>query len=59
MDVNESDYNSSVFRELSKECNVKEDWMCKKTGYACKDYLCYKVESAADINEVRLNFKQQ
>jgi hypothetical protein len=58
MDVNGSDYDSSVFRELSKGCDLKKGWQCSKTGYACKDYLCHRVKSAADIKEVRSNFAQ-
>jgi len=59
MDVNSSEWSSSEFRTLSSGCGFKVDWQCYKTGVACKDYICPKVKSAANIIEVRSSFAQQ
>ena len=59
MDVNSSEWSQSDFRKLSSDCSFKEDWACKETGVACKDYLCRMVKSAANIAEVRANFARQ
>jgi hypothetical protein len=59
MDVNSREWSQREFSQLSDGCDFKEDWACKKTGLACKDYLCHKVKSAANIMEVRSNFAQQ
>ena len=36
-----------VFKEFSGKCPDKEDWKCKLTGYACKDYMCPKARLIA------------
>lgn len=59
MDVNSSDWSQHEFIKMSSNCNYKEQWMCKRTSYACKDYLCPIVKSVKNIAEVRSNFAQQ
>lgn len=28
------------FEAFAGKCGDKEDWLCKKLDFACKDYLC-------------------
>ena len=59
MDVNVAEWSQKEFQDLSGVCSSKEDWMCLKTKYACKDYLCPFVKEAKDINEVRAKLLKQ
>lgn len=31
---------------IAVKCNDKDDWKCKKTGAACKDYMCPQLKSS-------------
>jgi hypothetical protein len=38
------------FDVFSRDCDRKDDWKCKKTGYACRDYMCYKLKEEQRSN---------
>lgn len=59
MDVNTGDLSQKEFRELSETCAFKRKFLCEKTSFACKDYMCPVVESAKDAKDVREKFIHQ
>ena len=59
MDVNAPGWSQKEFKELSGVCDYRSSWMCSKTGYACKDYMCPLVKMAANIEELRASFINQ
>jgi hypothetical protein len=59
MDVNTGDLSQREFMELANTCVLKDTWQCRKTGFACKDYLCFRVKIARDADEARELFAKQ
>jgi len=39
------------FDIFSKDCDKKDGWKCKKTGYACKDYMCHKLKEEQPVSK--------
>lgn len=60
MDVNCNEWSQHEFiHKMTIDCKDRNDTICNKTGYACKDYLCPIVKLAEDISEVRSMFEWQ
>ena len=61
MDVNSAEWSQKEFIILAEFCNSlkEESKMCKKTQFACKDYLCPIVKVGTSMKDIRKKFEQQ
>jgi hypothetical protein len=62
MDVNANDWSQKKFIDAAEFCqskrNGKRNGMCRKTDYACKDYLCPYVKSSKTFEEVQRKIEE-
>lgn len=59
MDINTIKWSQKEFIDMACFCVDKDSVMCKRTGYACKDYMCPIVKAARSIEDVKKAFENQ